>query len=69
MTALLRAFIEMDRERQTLYQVGRWLGLFSRIGDMDDPRKAARAERACHELGITPDNADRIIGEIMTRFI
>jgi hypothetical protein len=69
MTTLLRAFLDMPPQRQRLYQVGRRLGIFGSLSDMRDPHRLAAAERACRELGITPDNADAIIDQLMKRFI
>ncbi|MBN2560949.1 MAG: radical SAM protein [Phycisphaerae bacterium] len=69
MIGILRTFLEMAPERRTLYQVGRRLGVFSRMSEMDDPRRLARAERTCRELGIAPENADEITDEIVKRFV
>jgi len=69
MINMLRTFLAMDPERQRLYQVGRRLGIFSGIGDMHDPRRLARAERFCLELGITPENVDQVSNELMKRYI
>jgi histone acetyltransferase (RNA polymerase elongator complex component) len=69
MTAILRDFLAMDPERQRLYQVGRRLGLFSSLGDLEDPHKLANAERACRELGVTQDNVGEIMDQLMRRFI
>ena len=69
MIEMLRTYLAMDRHRQTLYQVGRRLGMFSGIGDLEDPRRVADAQRAADALGITPDNADEITEELMTRYL
>jgi len=69
MLAIPRAFLELEPERQRLYQVGRRLGIFSRLSDMEDPRRLAGAERAYRQLGVTPDNVDEIVDELMQRFI
>ncbi len=69
MTGVIKTFLNMDPHRQMLYQVGRRLGLFSRLSDLNDPQLAARAEAACRSYGITPDNVDTVIDEIMKRFI
>jgi hypothetical protein len=69
MISRLRVFLEMDPERQRLYQVGRRLGIFSRLSDMDQPRRLARAERLSRELGITAENVDEISAELMIRYI
>jgi hypothetical protein len=59
----------MEPERQCLYQVGRRLGFFSSLIDMESPHRLAKAEKTCKQLGITPDNADEVIDELMKRFI
>lgn len=69
MIGMLRAYLAMGSEDQRLYQVGRRLGVFSCIGDMEDPHRLATAEKAYHELGVTPDNVDEITDELMTRYI
>ena len=69
MTGIIGKFLSMDSEQQCLYQVGRRLGIFSRLSDMDSPRRVARAEKTCRELNITPDNVDEVIDELMKRFI
>lgn len=69
MTGVIQNFLSMDQKHKALYQVGRRLGIFSTIGDMDSPRRFARAEKTCRELNITPENVDEIIDEMMKRFI
>ncbi len=65
----LRDFLTMDPEQQTLYIIGRRLGVFSSLNDMDSPRRLNRAEKACRELGITPKNVAAVADELMKRFI
>ena len=65
----VQTFLSMDPTRQTLYTVGRRLGIFSKLNDMDSARRCDRAQKACRELGITPENADVIVEELMKRFI
>jgi radical SAM superfamily enzyme YgiQ (UPF0313 family) len=69
MLAILHTFLAMAPERQHLYQVGRRLGIFSRLSDMEDPHRLASADRAYRELGVTPDNLNGIIDELMKRFV
>jgi len=69
MMNILRTFLAMDPERQALYQVGRRIGVFSGLADMEKPNRMARAERACSELGMTPENVDQVTSELMKRFI
>jgi hypothetical protein len=69
MLDILHRFLAMDPERQSVYQVGRRLGFFSRLRDMESPRRLAKAEKACRQFAITPENADEVIDELMKRFI
>lgn len=69
MLEIIRTFLAMEPERQCLYQVGRRLGFFSRINDMESHRRMKKAEKACRQFGITPENVDEVIDELMRRFI
>jgi hypothetical protein len=69
MTRPIRAFLAMTPEAQVVYQVGRRLGLLSRLADMDIPARRQRAEQAVASYGIRPDNVDTVIEEIIKRFI
>jgi histone acetyltransferase (RNA polymerase elongator complex component) len=69
MIQVLRTFLSMPPERQCAYQVGRRAGFFSSLSDLENPKRLARAERVCKEHGITPDNVDDTIDELMKRFI
>jgi hypothetical protein len=65
----LRTFLGMDPQQQCIYQVGRRIGVFTRLDDMESPHRRAKVEKTCRELGITPDNVDDTIDELMKRFI
>jgi len=69
MINMLHTFLDMEPKQQRIYQVGRRLGIFSGIADMDQPRRLALAETACREWGISEDNVDDVINELMNRFI
>ena len=69
LTQMLRTYLAMDPQQQRLYQVGRRLGVFSGIGDMEDPSLILRAEAACRRLGVTADNVDGITDALMTKFV
>ena len=67
--APLRAFLKLDPNRQCLYQVGRRLGVFSGLSDMTRPHRMEKVEKTCRELGVTADNVDHAVDELMRRFI
>jgi hypothetical protein len=69
MLDIVRRFLAMTPDRQCVYQVGRRLGFFSRLSDMENPRRLERAEKACRQFDITPENVDEVIDELMRRFI
>jgi hypothetical protein len=69
MLDIIREFLTMAPERQCVYQVGRRLGFFSRISDMESPHRLKKAEKACRQFGVTWENVDEVIDELMKRFI
>jgi biotin synthase-like enzyme len=69
MLEIIRTFLAMEPERQCVYQVGRRLGFFSRIRDMESPHRLKKAEKACRQFGVTAENVDEVIDELMKRFI
>jgi radical SAM superfamily enzyme YgiQ (UPF0313 family) len=68
-TGVIRNFFAMEPHQRMLYQVGRRLGLFSKLSDLNNSQLAAKAEEACRQYGIDPENVDRVIDELMKRFI
>ena len=69
MTGVLQSFLALPPEEQMHYQVGRRLGVFGRLADLQQPRRLARVVKTCREFGITPQNVDDVIDELMKRFI
>ena len=68
MLGILQSYLDMDPEGQCLYQVGRRLGFFSSMNDMYNPELLQRAEQRRDRLGVTPDNVDRVLGEVLGKF-
>ena len=69
MTGIIKRFLGLDPTSRVRYQVGRRLGLFSRLDDLNDPQLAAKADEVCRRYGITTKNADDVISELMKQFI
>ena len=69
MLTMLRRFLDMSPEQQTLYQVGRRTGVFTRLEDLDNPRRCAMAEAIRDQYGIVPDNVEAVIEGLMRTFI
>jgi len=66
---VLKTFLDMPPQNQIIYQIGRRFGIFSRLSDMENSKRLENAEKACATLGITPDNVDKIVDELMQRFV
>lgn len=69
MISILRTFLALTPERQGMYQVGRRLGIFHSLSDMQDPDRLSNAERACGKLAVTADNLDSITDRLTKSFI
>jgi radical SAM superfamily enzyme YgiQ (UPF0313 family) len=67
--AVLDRFLSLSNQDQCRFQVGRRLGIFTRLADLDSPNRRTKVDAFCDQHGITPDNVDIMIDEMMTRFI
>ncbi|MCP4155611.1 MAG: radical SAM protein, partial [bacterium] len=69
MMAILESFLAMEPQEQCIYQVGKRLGVFIGLSDLEDGNKRTKVEKICLNNGITPDNVDAVIDEQTKRFI
>ena len=69
MLNVLHTFLEMPPARQCLFQVGRRIGIFNKLVDLDNPSLCKQAKQTCQQFGINPDNVDQMIMEMMKRFV
>ena len=67
--AVLDRFLALSPQDQCRFQVGRRLGIFTRLVDMNSPKRLAKVDAFCTQHDITPDNVDGMIDEMMKRFI
>ena len=67
--AVLDRFLALDPKDQCLFQVGRRLGIFTRMADLVSPKRRDKVDAFCRQYGIGPENVDQMIDEIMKRFI
>lgn len=67
--AILQSFLAMDQQDQCYYLIGRRMGLFCRLDDMDNQKKMNSVKQICANNSITPDNVNQIVDEAMQRFI
>ncbi len=69
MVGIVQEFLHLDPRERMLYQVGRRMGLFRGLDDMRSATKRQHVENACRRAGITPENVDAAVDELMKRFI
>ncbi len=69
MISTVRSFLQLSRELQMIFSIGRRTHRISKLTDLNDPIKVRYAEQMCAELGATIDNADDIVDSIIKRFI
>lgn len=69
MRDLLWGFLTMDSDTRFVYQLGRRLGILSRLADASDPVRKAEVMEAAQRIGATPENLDEITDAIVRRFI
>lgn len=62
-------FLTMEPEARFIYQLGRRLGIMSRLADTDDPALKSEVLSAAARIGATPENIDEITDAIVRRFI
>ena len=69
MEGMIESFLKMSPEDRVVYQMGRRMGFFRGVRDMADINLRNQAEEKCRHFKISPENADRVIDELMKRFI
>jgi len=69
MIGIIDRFFELEPEKRVLYQVGRRMGFFRGPDDMDTSPHLERVKQACNHYGVTPQNVDSVIDELMKRFV
>ncbi|WDP89404.1 MAG: radical SAM protein [Desulfobacter sp.] len=69
MIRIIDRFFDLSAQDRVLYQVGRRMGFFRGPEDMADSPNLERVRQACEDFGVTPDNVDHIIDQLMKRFV
>jgi radical SAM superfamily enzyme YgiQ (UPF0313 family) len=67
--AVLDRFLALSDQDQCRFQVGRRLGVFSRLADLNSPKRRDKVDAFCEQHGIGPENVDQMVDEMMKRFI
>ncbi len=66
---IMDSFLDMSPEDQVQYQIGRRMGLFRGPSDMADTQLLKQVKETCESHGITSDNVDAVIDDLMKRFV
>ena len=69
MIEIIDYFFDLEPEKRVLYQMGRRMGFFRGPHDMDNSLHIERVKQACEQYGVTPQNVDSVIDELMKRFV
>ena len=62
---VLQKFIGMEPKKQACFQLGKRLGHFMTLSDMEVPSRLTRVEDICSQAGITPENVDKKINDMI----
>lgn len=65
LTGVLEAFLAMEPEKRICFQLGKRLGYFVTLDDLEIPGRLASVEALCTRAGITVENADREINRLI----
>ncbi len=69
MLEVIDRFFALPAAEQTLYQVGRRMGLYSRLDQLEEPGRRRQVEEVCRRWDIGPDNVDAVITEMTRHFV
>ncbi len=69
MLDVIDTFFNLAPEDQVLYQVGRRMGFFKDPKDLETSPHLEKVQQTCQMYGVTPDNVDMVIDELMKRFV
>jgi hypothetical protein len=69
MLDIINRYWNLPTQQRLLYRLGRRLGYFSRLTDLDDPVRSRHVAQVCRENGLTADNIDAFTLELLRRYI
>lgn len=69
MIGIIDRFFELEPKERILYQIGRRMGFFKGLEDMDTSSRMDQVHLACKNYGVTPKNVDQILDRLMMRFV
>lgn len=69
MINIIDRFFELEPEQRVLYQIGRRMGFFRGPDEMETSPHLEKVKQACNLYGVTPENVDVVIDDLMKRFV
>jgi hypothetical protein len=69
MLEVFHRYWNLSPSQRMVYRVGRRLGYFSRLSDLNDPVRSRHVAQVCQENAITPENVDAFTQELLRRYI
>ena len=69
MIGVIDRFFDLEPDQRVLYQVGRRMGFFRCPEDMKNSPHIGQVKAACDHYGVTPENVDVVLDELMKRFV
>lgn len=69
MINIIDRFFELDPDKRALYQVGRRMGFFRGPDEMESSPHLEKVKQAFDHYGITSENVDSVIDDLMKRFV
>jgi hypothetical protein len=69
MLEVFHRYWNLSPNQRMVYRVGRRLGYFSRLSDLNDPVRSRHVAQVCQQNAITPENVDAFTQELLRRYI
>lgn len=69
MLNVVSEFLELSPEKKIWFQMGRRMGIFTGIDDMNNPAGLDRVKKICSLYNVTPDTINSVIDQVMKRFV
>ncbi|MCX8064555.1 MAG: radical SAM protein [Candidatus Hydrogenedentes bacterium] len=69
MIKVLETYLSLPEEEKLLFKVGRRAGIFSALGELLDLQKRQSVRIIIEKFGITPENLEKIINELMSKML
>jgi hypothetical protein len=69
MLAAIDRYWQLPPDLRALFRVGRRLGYFSHLDDLDDPIRSRHVTQIWQEQALTPDNVEAFTQELLRRYI